>query len=64
MTLNFTGKILLFKSLSIASKEVFDAFRQVPSDLTFAQALDLLKKEESAVTADQSCCQASRNTSE
>jgi hypothetical protein len=59
MTLNFTGKILLFKNLSINSKEVFSDFRQVPSDLTFAQALDLLKKEEAAVTAEN-CCQPAR----
>ncbi|MGB8009991.1 MAG: hypothetical protein WCF68_00125 [Terriglobales bacterium] len=49
MTLSFTGKILLFKSLSISSAEVFSGFRQVPSDLTFAQALELLKKEESTL---------------
>ncbi len=49
MTLKFTGKILLFKNLSIISTEIFSGFKQVPSDLTFAQALELLKKEESSV---------------
>jgi len=49
MSLSFTGKILLVKNLSIISTEIFSGFRQVPSDLTFAQALELLKKEESAV---------------
>jgi hypothetical protein len=53
MTLNFTGKILLFKSLAINSTEVFSGFKQVPSDLTFAQALDLLKKEESTAAANK-----------
>jgi hypothetical protein len=48
MTLNFTGKILRFKNLSIVSTEIFSDFKQVPSDLTFAQALELLKKEESS----------------
>jgi hypothetical protein len=48
MTLKFTGKILLVKSLNISSTEVFSGFRPVPSDLTFAQALELLKKEESS----------------
>lgn len=48
MTLKFTGKILLVKSLNISSTEVFTGFRPVPSDLTFAQALELLKKEESS----------------
>jgi hypothetical protein len=46
MSLKFTGKILLVKSLNISSTEVFSGFRPVPSDLTFAQALELLKKEE------------------
>jgi hypothetical protein len=49
MTLKFTGKILLLKSLNISSTEIFSGFRRVPSDLTFAQALDLLKKEESSL---------------
>ena len=49
MSLSFTGKILLVKNLSIISTEIFSGFKQVPSDLTFAQALELLKKEESAV---------------
>jgi len=49
MSLNFTGKILLVKNLSIVSTEVFSGFKQVPPDLTFAQALELLKKEESSL---------------
>jgi hypothetical protein len=46
MTLNFTGKILMFKSLNINSTEVFSGFKRVPSDISFAQALELLKKEQ------------------
>jgi hypothetical protein len=49
MGLSFTGKILLVKNLSIVSTEVFSGFKQVPSDLTFAQALELLKKEKSSL---------------
>ena len=49
MRLNFTGKILLLRNLSIQSTEVFSDFKRVPSDLTFAQALELLKKEEAAL---------------
>jgi hypothetical protein len=45
MTLNFTGKILLVKNLSVISTETFSGFKRVPSDLTFPQALELLKKE-------------------
>ena len=52
MNLSFTGKILLVKNLSIISTEIFSGFKQVPSDLTFAQALELLKKEESSVAGN------------
>jgi hypothetical protein len=45
MTLSFTGKILLVKNLNISSTEIFSGFKRVPSDLTFAQALELIKKE-------------------
>jgi hypothetical protein len=55
MSLSFTGKILLFKSLSVSSTEAFSGFRRIPTDLTFAQALDLLKKEEASTTADKFC---------
>jgi len=46
MNLKFTGKILLVKSLFIDSTEVFSDFKRVSSDLTFAQAVEMLKKEE------------------
>ena len=49
MTLSFTGKILLVKNLSISSTEIFSGFKRVPTDLTFAQALELLKKEDASV---------------
>jgi len=45
MTLKFTGKLLLVKKFSIDSTEVFSGFRRVPSDMTFNQALELLKLE-------------------
>lgn len=48
MKLKFTGKILLFKNLVIDSNEVFSDFKRVSPDLTFAQALELLHKEETA----------------
>ena len=54
MTLSFTGKILLVKNLNIVSTEIFSGFKQVPADLTFAQALELLKKEESAMADNPS----------
>jgi hypothetical protein len=52
MSLKFTGKILLVKSLSIDSTEVFTAFRPVSTDLTFADAVKLLKKEAASQTAE------------
>lgn len=52
MTVSFTGKILLVKNLSIQSSEVFGDFKLVSSDLTFAQAIELLKKEEAATAGN------------
>jgi hypothetical protein len=46
MSLNFSGKILLFKNLSIKSDEVFSHFQRVPSDLSFAQGVEMLKAEQ------------------
>lgn len=45
MSLRMTGKILLFKSLSMKSDETFSQFRKVPEDLPFAKGVDLLKAE-------------------
>jgi hypothetical protein len=52
MDLDFTGKELLFKSFSVKSDETFSDFRPVPADLTFAQGVELLKKQEAEL--DQS----------
>ena len=49
MDLAFTGKVLFFKSLNIKSKEDYSDFRPAPPNLTFAQAVELLKKEEAVV---------------
>ena len=48
-TLQFYGKILLVKSLTIWSTETMYDFQTVPSNLTTAQALDLLHKSEDVV---------------
>ncbi len=45
MSLEFTGKILLFKSIVIKSTDTFSDFRPVASDLTFAQGVALLQKQ-------------------
>ncbi len=59
MTLSFTGRILLFKSLSISSTEVFSGFKQVPSDLTFAQAVEMLKKEDASLAENSAASKLS-----
>jgi hypothetical protein len=47
MSLSFTGKELLFKRIHIDADEVFSKFRPVPSNLSFAEGVNLLKKQES-----------------
>jgi len=47
--LQFNGKILLVKSMTIWSTEAMTDFRPVPADLTTAQALDLLHKSDDVV---------------
>jgi hypothetical protein len=46
ISLNVTGKILLFKSLSMASDEVLSDFQKMPEHLSFAQGVDRLKTEQ------------------
>lgn len=53
MGLMFTGKIMLFKSLVINSSEVFMDFQKISNNLTFAQAVELLKKKEQVPDASQ-----------
>jgi hypothetical protein len=48
MALNFTGKVLLFKSIVIRSEEHFSDFQRVPPSLSFAEGVSLLKKQQSA----------------
>ena len=54
MSVKFTGKILLLKSLNIDSTELFSDFRRIDNNLTFAQAVELLKKEEAALAENVS----------
>ena len=49
MGLMFTGKLLFFKRIDIKSTESFSDFHPVPSGLTFAQGVELLKKQESGL---------------
>lgn len=61
MDLSFTGKILLFKSLAIQSSDVFSDFHSVPSNLTFAQGVELLYKELAAEQAKAKSQEAGAN---
>ncbi|MFY9562297.1 MAG: hypothetical protein WAQ52_18860 [Terriglobales bacterium] len=54
MDLNFSGRILLVKSFALRSTEAFSDFKPVALDLTFAQAVDLLEKEESVFAENPS----------
>ena len=53
MALSFTGKILLFKKLLINTIETFSDFQKIPSNLTFAAAVTLLKEQEGAASSSQ-----------
>src|SRR5579863_118318 len=53
MSLSFTGKALLFKSLNIRSDEVSSDFQSVPPNLTFAQGVELLKKQEAELAENR-----------
>lgn len=46
MDLTFTGKVLLVKKLVIKSNEYLSDFEPAPPNLTFAQAVELLKKHQ------------------
>jgi hypothetical protein len=45
MTLNLSGKILMFKGINIVSDEVLSDFRLMPEQLTFAEGVQALKTE-------------------
>ena len=45
MDLDLTGKILFFKKLAFKSTQTFSDFHEAPPNLTFAQGVELLKKQ-------------------
>jgi hypothetical protein len=53
MDLAITGKVLFFKSINMKSTEVYSDFRPVPSNLTFAQGVELLKKQEAVLAENR-----------
>jgi len=50
MNLSFTGKILLFKHLSIQQQETTSDYRRIPG-MNIAQALEMLKKSAEEVAS-------------
>jgi hypothetical protein len=46
LSLNVTGRILLFKAISLVSDEVFSDFQKMPENFTFAQAVEMLRTEQ------------------
>jgi hypothetical protein len=60
-TLDFYGKILMIKPLTIYSTETATDFRPVPSNLTVAQALDLLHKSDQTVAQNGGVAKESDN---
>ncbi len=59
LSLNVTGKILLFKSLNMVSDETLSDFRKMPENLTFAQAVEMLKAEQDRLAHQHSSGPAS-----
>ena len=56
MSLSFTGKEMLFKSINIKSDEALSDFRPAPSNLTFAEAVEFLKKQSPEVAENAPEC--------
>ena len=52
--MRFTGKVLVFKSIDVNTQEISWDFRRVANDLSFAQGLDLLKQQSTAIPKNRS----------
>jgi hypothetical protein len=64
MQLSFTGKVLFFKKISIHSNDTFSDFHSVPGNLTFAQGVELLKKEAADNSSGSKAVEAGRKSIE
>jgi hypothetical protein len=49
MTLDFTGKAFLFKTIRIQQKQSLSDFRPTPANLSLAEGIELLKKQDGAM---------------
>jgi len=59
-TLQLTGKIMMIKPLTVWSTETMSDFRPVPSNLSTAQALQLLQNSEEAVAENREAVRRQR----
>ncbi len=64
MELAFTGKVLFLKKISIHSNDTFSDFHAVPGNLTFAQGVELLKKEAAGNFSGSKAVEAERKSVE
>ena len=64
MQLSFTGKVLFVKKISMHSNDTFSDFHPVPRGLTFAQGVDLLKKEAAGNFSGSKAVEAERQSME
>jgi hypothetical protein len=64
MQLSFTGKVLFVKKISMHSNDTFSDFHSVPGDLTFAQGVELLKKEAAGNLSGSKAVEAERKSVE
>jgi hypothetical protein len=62
ISLKVTGKILLFKRFSVDSDEVYSDFQRVPSNLTFAKGVEMLKSAEEKLAHNGETNAASKNS--
>jgi hypothetical protein len=62
MSLKITGKILMFKSISIDSDEVYSDFQRVPANLTFAKGVEMLKSAEEKLAHNGETNAANKNS--
>jgi hypothetical protein len=52
VTFNFTGKVLMLKSINVNATEVFSGFQRIPAELSLVQALEFMKHQSSAMSAN------------
>jgi hypothetical protein len=60
-TLQFNGKVLMLKPLNIWSTETLTDFRPVPTNVTTAQALQLLQKGDEVVAENGGAAEKGNN---